>query len=89
MIKEVREIYRTRVMMQPFAGNYSNDKLFKNTGHLCWCMVKREEECHLLSGACPVYADIHKEFTDLDSDDQLVSYFKMVLARCDLIDDMM
>ena len=48
--------------------------------------LEREEESHLLSGTCPVYADIHKEFTDFDSDDKLVSFFKMVLARRDEID---
>ena len=80
-------MYRTRVKLHPFAGNYSHDRRFEKTQYLCWCLNAREEEHHLLSGTCPVYPDIYEQFTDFNSDENLVDFFNLVLARRDEIDD--
>ena len=48
----------------------------------------REEEIHLNSSDCPVYADIRRQFLELDNDDDLVKYFTMVLARRDELDSL-
>ena len=80
LIHEVRQIYRTRVKLQPFAGNYSRDKKFEKTQFLCRCLNSREDESHLLSGICPIYSDIHEKFKNFDEDDDLVEFFNLVLA---------
>ena len=36
-INHVRQMFRTRFGMQPFAGNYSRDRRFARTGWLCRC----------------------------------------------------
>ena len=87
-IQDVRNMYRTRFGMQPFAGNYSHDQKFKKTNFMCRCTKEREEEQHIMSGDCPVYADIRAQFQDFGSDDDLVRYFTMVLDRRDELDGM-
>ena len=83
-IGEVREYFRSRFGLQPFAGNYSNDKRFSRTGWLCRCGVK-EVEGHLAT--CQVYDDITARYTNLKEDGQLVSYYREVLERRTLLDD--
>ena len=85
-IHQVRQQFRTRTGLQPFAGNYSHDKRFASTGHLCRCGVTREDESHLMSGNCPVYEDIHGRYEDFEDDEDLVSFFTEVLARRDELD---
>ena len=82
-IHQVRQQYRTRFGLLPFAGNYSKDKRFSKTSWLCACGEEREEEPHLLSGHCKVYGDLTHQFSDLSNDDQLVKFFSDVLARRD------
>ena len=56
-IHNVREHFRTRFGLQPFAGNYSHDRRFANSSWLCKCKEAKEEEAHLMSGQCKVYGD--------------------------------
>jgi hypothetical protein len=80
-ISEVRQWFMTRYGMQPFAGNYSHDKRFAKSQWLCWCREAREEEQHLLSGACRVYGDIRARFGELQEDSDLVAFFGEILER--------
>ena len=85
-IYNVRQEYRTRFRLQPFAGNYSNDKRFSRSGWLCKCKMAREEEGHLISGQCPVYGDLTHQFSDLTNIDNLIQFFNEVLDRRDQLD---
>jgi hypothetical protein len=85
-IEDVRNMYRTRFKLLPFAGNYSHARKFEKTNFLCRCEEAREEERHVMSRHCPVYADIRDQFGELDDDKELVKYFTMVLARRDELD---
>ena len=42
-IEDVRQMFKTRVGLLPFVGNFSHDKRFANTGWLCRCGVKENE----------------------------------------------
>ena len=83
---EVRQEFRTRFGLQPFAGNYSHDRRFAGSQWLCKCREEREEEAHLLSGQCKVYGDLTLQYDDLTNDDNLVSFFNDVLARREELD---
>ena len=61
-IHEVRQMYKTRFGMQPFAGNFSHNRRFARTEWLCRCGISKEEEGHILSGNCEVYGDIQQKF---------------------------
>ena len=86
-VAEVRNIFKARVGMTEFADNFGKDKRFIRTNWLCRCGGKRESEDHI-TNECPVYDDIRIEFEDLNDDSQLASFFRKVLERRDLIDDM-
>ena len=75
-----------RFRLLPFACNYSHSKKYEKTNYLCGCEKAREDEQHLKSTDCPVYADIREQFLELDNDEDLVKYFTMVLARRDEMD---
>ena len=77
-IQDVREMFRTRWGLLPFAGNYSNDRRFAKTSWRCRC-GEREVEEHLTR--CPVYSDISSMFSDLSDDQQLVDFYREVLER--------
>ena len=77
----VRQQFRTRFGLLPFAGNYSKDKRFAKTSWLCACGEEREEEQDLLSGNCKVYGDLAHNYENLADDNQLVKFFANVLAR--------
>ena len=85
-IKTVRERYRTRFGLLPFAGNYSHDRRFASTNWLCRCKQSREEESHLSSGKCPIFGDLKSQFGDLSDDSNLVQFFREVLERRDQLD---
>ena len=87
LIKRVRDIYRTRFGMNPFAGNYSKDRRFARTEWLCRCKVAREEESHLISGNCDTYREIRSKYQNLNDDMDLVNFFNEVLAKRDEIDE--
>ena len=84
-IEDVRQMFKTRVGLLPFAGNFSHDKRFANTGWLCRCGVK-ENETHITAGTCPIYEDIWHERGDLTNDEDLVKFFSAVLERRSLLD---
>ena len=65
----------TRFGMQPFAGNYSNDRRFAKTLWLCLRGKEQEEEQHILSGHCEVYGDLTERFNDLSDQNQLTQFF--------------
>ena len=52
-IHHVREMYKARYGMMPFAGNYRRDRRFARTEWLCRC-GESEEEQHIMSGNCEV-----------------------------------
>lgn len=85
-IYNVRQQFRTRFGLQPFAGNYSHDKRFANSNWLCKCKEAKEEECHLTSGQCKVYGDLTEKFSDLTEINSLVQLFQEILARRDKLD---
>ena len=61
-IHHVREMYKARYGMMPFAGNYRRDRRFARTEWLCRC-GESEEEQHIMSGNCEVYGEpggLHK-----------------------------
>ena len=80
-IKEAREIFKTRVGLQPFAGNFSNDRRFARTEWLCFCLGAREEEHHLTGGQCPIYGDLVGMHGNLEDNDNLVGLFQAILRR--------
>ena len=86
-IKEVRNMFKTRVSMLPFAGNYTKDKRFLKTQWMCRCNEKKEEESHILEGKCPIYKDIFEKYDNLEEDEVIVEFFSEVLARRDSLDD--
>ena len=87
-IHEARQLFRTRTMMQPFAGNYSHNKAYQRTNWLCRCGTSREEEGHLVRGECSLYRDIWEKYNSLESDTELAGFFGEVLARRDGLDEM-
>ena len=80
-IENVRIQFRARYGMLPFAGNYSHDRKFAHSEWLCSCREHREQESHLLAGACRVYGDIRQKYGDLEDDEDLVRFFTEVLER--------
>ena len=86
-IKEVRNMFKTRVSMLPFAGNYTRDKRFLKTLWMCRCNEKKEEETHILEGKCPIYKDIFEKYDNFEEDEVIVQFFSEVLARRDALDD--
>ena len=84
-IEKVRQIFKSRVGLLPFAGNYSNDKKYLRTNWLCRCGEK-ETEYHITTGACPIYEDIWRTKGDVKNDDDLLQFFSAVLERRDLLD---
>ena len=86
-ISFVRQVFKTRVGMNQFAGNYSHDRRFARTDWLCRCHKAREEESHLISGECDVYGEIRAEFDDLDDDIVLVDFFNRILKMKERLDE--
>ena len=86
-IAEVRNIFKARVGMSNFAGNFSNDKRFLRTNWMCRCESERESEEHVIK-ECTIYEDIRQDYEDLSDDIQLASFFTKVLKRRDLVDDL-
>ena len=84
-IEKVRQVFKSRVGLLPFAGNYSNDKKYLKTNWLCRCGEK-ETESHITTGACPVYEDIWETKGDVRNDDDLLEFFSAVLERRGLLD---
>ena len=86
-IEKVRDQYKARFGMFPFAGNYSHDKQYASTEWMCRCKREKEEESHLLSGNCEIYGEIRRNYGDLSDDDALVNFFNEVLALRERLDE--
>jgi hypothetical protein len=86
VIGEVRQWFRTRTGLLPFAGNYSHDRRFARTNWMCRCDQSKEDEPHLVAGKCTVYNDIREKYGDLTEDNELVKYFSEVMERREVID---
>jgi hypothetical protein len=87
-ISDIRQWYRTRVGLLPFAGNYSKDRKYARTDWMCRCQEEKEDQMHIISGKCPVYSDIKGKYAKLERDSDLVDFFREVLERRDLVDEM-
>ena len=76
----VRSTWEVRSYMLHVAGNYSHFQKYAGTGWLCRaCNLQvREDQDHL--GRCKGYADLFVD-KDLDNDEHLVAFFKMVMKR--------
>ena len=85
-ISNVRQMYRTRFKMMPFAGNYSHDRRFASTDWLCQCRIEKENEAHLISGNCHIYGKIRDKYDSIDDDQTLVKFFNEILAMRDLLE---
>ena len=81
-----RQMYRTRVMLQPFAGNYSHDRRFEKTQFMCRCLQARAGVPPAIRNMSSLFRHPEK-FADPLSDENLVEFFNMVLVRRDEIDD--
>ena len=88
VLSEVRDLYRTRFGLLPFAGNYSHDYRYKRTDWLCKYGKAREEEKHLVSGKCQIYKDINDRHKDLSSDEALLAFFKEILERQEELEEL-
>ena len=86
-ISEVREWFKTRYKMQPFAANFSKNKHFAQTEWLCKCTLFRESEEHLRDGTCQTYGEIRKKYGNLENDADLVLFFKEILTRRQEMED--
>ena len=83
---QVRDFFATRTSMLEIAGNFSKDRRrFERTDWLCRC-GQREEQEHLRRH-CPMYDDIREKYEDLDSDENLVPFFREVLERRDKVNE--
>ena len=77
---QTREMYATRVSMQPWAGNFSHDRRFARTGWMCRCGDSLELQQHVVT-SCPMYGDLRMKCGDLSEDNNLAAFFKEALAR--------
>jgi len=73
--------------MHAFAGNYSHDRRFARKDCLYHCGKSGENEAHIISGECEVYADIRNEFENLDDIETLTKFFIAVLKKRDSLQD--
>ena len=80
LISEVRQQYKSRYGLLPFAEFFSKDKRFANSDWMCRCGEK-EKEIHLTSENCPIYDDITVKYTSFEKDPG-----KEILDRRDLLD---
>ena len=78
-IETIRDEYKARFAMFPFAGNFSNDRRFARTEWICRCKREKEEESHLLSGNCEVYGDIRRNYGDIRDSDTLINFLMTYL----------
>ena len=78
-------MFATRLSMQPWAGNVSNDRRFARTGWWCRCGGSVELQEHVVT-TCPMYHDLREKYGDLGNDSNLAAFFKEALARRDTHD---
>ena len=80
-------MFRTRVGLNDFAGNYKKSLKFQPTNWLCRCLSNIENEAHLKEGLCHVYRDIRDKYDTLEDDENQVKYFSEVIARRNALDE--
>ena len=85
-ISDVRQHFKTRTGMLPFACNFSADRKYAKTGWLCRC--GEPETMDHIKEACLIYSDIRAEFNSLSEDEDLVTYLARVLDRREQIDSL-
>ena len=86
-IETVRDEYKSRFGMFPFAGNFTNDRRFARTEWLCRCKREKEEESHILSGNCEVYGEIRRSYGDIRDSDTLINFFNDILAHREKLEE--
>ena len=76
----VRKTWEARAFMLHVAGNYSHNNKYQATGWQCQaCVLQvREDQDHL--SVCQGYSDL-RQGLDLENDDDLVEFFRQVMAR--------
>ena len=76
----VRKTWEARAYMLHVAGNYTHSRKYEATGWRCQACVSqvREDQDHL--GLCQGYSDL-RQGLDLDMDDDMVEFFRLVMAR--------
>ena len=76
----VQKTWEARAYMLHVAGNYSHSRKYEATGWRCQACVSqvREDQDHL--GQCQGYSDL-RQGLDLDRDDDMVEFFRLVMAR--------
>ena len=82
-----RQIFCTRVQMQPFGTNYRHDKRFKKSNFMCKCAKSEESESHLISGKCAIYGDLRKKHEDIEDDRKLTDFFLAILDRRERLEE--
>ena len=80
VLRDVRDIFRERNFLLPFAGNYPNSKHFKSVTCPACDSSEREDQSHIL--ICDGYTDIRKEY-NMEDDDDLLQFYRRVLERRD------
>ena len=78
---QVRSYFATKVSMLPLAGNLLHDNRFSRTGWLFRCGAREQQE-HIRSH-CHLYKDIREKYSNLNDDDERVSFFREVLQKKD------
>ena len=86
-ISKVRQAFRTRFGLQPFAGNYGHDRRFAQTEWLCCCRQAKEDETHLINGHCEVYGGVREKYGNLTNDESLIAFFNEVLSMRDKLEE--
>ena len=82
-LKSVRETFRMRVMMIDWVkGNYKNR--YRQQGLICEGCWEEEVETQSHLTVCEAYQDL-REGRDMESDSDLVGFFREVLARRNML----
>ena len=75
-IDHVRDTYRARFGLMPFAGNFKNDKQFARALWKCNHCQKMDSESHLLW--CDAYKELRQN-KNLSNDKDLCKYLQDIL----------
>ena len=76
-LEDTRMLFRIRTRMVELKANFKNKPAFRKDGWLCeGCQREVETNCHVMS--CQAYEQV-RQGLDLDSDKDLVQFFKKVM----------
>ena len=70
-----REIFATRLTMQPLAGNFSIERQLAKTGWLLRCGSLLELKEHVVT-TCPMYRDLREMHGNLGEVSNLAKFFR-------------